>query len=98
MSMGMWADVLLNTAISKISAHTPVYVALFVTCGVLLVPWIVMVSPKNDIELVEKAKEVMQGWYSTKNESPGWSITFLGLGFVFVAGWSIMFYSIVYRW
>ncbi|KAJ2934405.1 hypothetical protein H1R20_g2651, partial [Candolleomyces eurysporus] len=40
--MSMWIDVLLNTAIAKISDHTPEYIACFTTSAVVLVPWIVM--------------------------------------------------------
>lgn len=40
--MGLWVDVLINTSIRKISAHTPVYIALFIATSILLPAWIVM--------------------------------------------------------
>ncbi|KAF8154026.1 hypothetical protein B0H34DRAFT_720077 [Crassisporium funariophilum] len=41
-SMGLWIDVLMNTAIARISAHTPIYKALFIATAILLLPWIAM--------------------------------------------------------
>ncbi|KAK7029817.1 hypothetical protein R3P38DRAFT_881465 [Favolaschia claudopus] len=38
------------------------------------------------------------GWYGVRLERKSFIISFLGVGFFFIAGWSIMFYSIVYRW
>jgi len=40
--MALWIDVLVNTSIAKISAHTPIYIALFVSTAILLLPWIAM--------------------------------------------------------
>ncbi|KDR74112.1 hypothetical protein GALMADRAFT_250902 [Galerina marginata CBS 339.88] len=40
--MGLWTDVLMNTAIAKISAHTTIYQALFIFTTIFLIPWIVM--------------------------------------------------------
>lgn len=78
--MSMWIDVLLNTAIAKISVHTPEYIAVFITSAVLLLPWIIM------------------GWYAIKREKKVFTIAFLVIGLIFIIGWSVMFYSIVYRW
>lgn len=39
-----------------------------------------------------------QGWYSIRLEMKRMMIFFIGIGFVITTGWSIMFYSIVYRW
>jgi len=41
-AMGLWVDVLVNTAIAHISSHTPAYEGLFVTTTVILIPWVVM--------------------------------------------------------
>ncbi|KAG5638405.1 hypothetical protein H0H81_000182 [Sphagnurus paluster] len=41
-AMGLWIDTLINTAISKISSHTPEYKALFIATSILLLPWITM--------------------------------------------------------
>uniref|UniRef100_A0A8H8CFA3 Uncharacterized protein n=1 Tax=Psilocybe cubensis TaxID=181762 RepID=A0A8H8CFA3_PSICU len=41
-SGGLWIDVLMNTAIVEISAHTKLYQALFISTTILLVPWIAM--------------------------------------------------------
>ncbi|KAF7297185.1 hypothetical protein MIND_00951600 [Mycena indigotica] len=38
------------------------------------------------------------GWYGVRREHKGMMISFLGIAFFFVAGWALMFYSIVYRW
>jgi hypothetical protein len=45
--MSMWIDILLNTAIARISAHTPEYIGVFVTSAVLLIPWITMVRSSS---------------------------------------------------
>jgi len=76
----LWVDVLANTAISKISAHTTVYDALIIATTVLVLPWIAL------------------GWYGVRREQKGLMISFLAIAFFFIAGWGIMFYSIVYRW
>lgn len=34
-AMGLWVDVLFNTAISKISEHTPIYKAAFIVTTVV---------------------------------------------------------------
>jgi len=41
-SGGLWIDVLMNTAIVRISEHTKLYQALFITTTTLLLPWIAM--------------------------------------------------------
>ncbi|KAF5375349.1 hypothetical protein D9615_008029 [Tricholomella constricta] len=79
-AMGLWIDVLINTAIAKISAHTALYKALFIVTAILLLPWITM------------------GWYAIRREMRVLMVVFLGIAFVILSGWSIMFYSIVYRW
>jgi hypothetical protein len=76
----LWADVLSRTAISLISAHTPIYNALVIATTVLVIPWIAL------------------GWYGVRRERKGLIISFLAVGFFFISGWAIMFYSIVYRW
>jgi len=38
------------------------------------------------------------GWYGVRREQKRMMISFLAISFVFVSGWGIMFYSIVYRW
>ncbi|KAF7326872.1 hypothetical protein MVEN_02581100 [Mycena venus] len=38
------------------------------------------------------------GWYGVRREQKRLIISFLGVGFFFISGWAIMFYSIVYRW
>jgi len=38
------------------------------------------------------------GWYGVKKESKPMMISFLVIAFYFIAGWSLMFYSKVYRW
>ncbi|KAF5353498.1 hypothetical protein D9756_008120 [Leucocoprinus leucothites] len=78
--MGLWIDVLLNTAIKRISAHTPAYLGVFVSTSVILIPWITL------------------GWYSIKREMRRAILVFFFLAFVIILGWSIMFYSLVYRW
>jgi len=77
---GLWVDVLFNTAISKLSAHTTIYEGLFILTTVLLIPWISM------------------GWYAIRLEKKLLMWIFLGIAFFILSGWSIMFYSIVYRW
>jgi len=77
---GLWIDVLINTAIEGISAHTKVYKALFIASIILLLPWIMM------------------GWYAIRLEMQVMMVFFLGIALNFLTGWSIMFYSIVYRW
>jgi len=79
-SMVMWVDVLVNTAIAKISAHTKLYEALFITTSALLLPWIAM------------------GWYSIRREMKIIMVIYLAIGLAVLTGWSMMFYSIVYRW
>ncbi|KAF4611421.1 hypothetical protein D9613_003786 [Agrocybe pediades] len=39
-SGGLWIDILINTAILQISAHTKLYQALFISTTVILIPWI----------------------------------------------------------
>jgi hypothetical protein len=41
-SVGLWIDVLMNTAIKEISSHTAVYDALFISTVILMLPWIMM--------------------------------------------------------
>jgi len=41
---------------------------------------------------------IAMGWYSIRREMKKMMIIFLAIGFVITSGWSIMFYSIVYRW
>jgi len=41
---------------------------------------------------------IVLGWYGVRRENKAMMVTFLGIAFFFVAGWAIMFYSIVYRW
>ncbi|ETW79910.1 hypothetical protein HETIRDRAFT_386468 [Heterobasidion irregulare TC 32-1] len=41
-AMSLWVDQLLNSAIKEISEHTDIYIALFTTTTVLLLPWITM--------------------------------------------------------
>ncbi|KAG6908040.1 hypothetical protein DXG01_006402 [Tephrocybe rancida] len=77
---GLWADVLVNTAIAEISAHTPVYKALFTATTILLIPWIAM------------------GWFAIRREMKVMMVAFLGIALFLLSGWSIMFYSRVYRW
>jgi len=79
-AMGLWIDVLMNTAITEISAHTPVYIGAFISTILVLIPWIVM------------------GWYAIRRERKRLMVGFIGISFVIITGWSIMFYSIVYRW
>jgi len=38
----LWVDVLTTTAISEISAHTPIYNALIIATTILLIPWIAL--------------------------------------------------------
>nr|GAT60490.1 predicted protein [Mycena chlorophos] len=38
------------------------------------------------------------GWYSVRKEHKGMMIGFLSIALFLIGGWSIMFYSIVYRW
>ncbi|KAJ7442139.1 hypothetical protein B0H11DRAFT_495803 [Mycena galericulata] len=38
------------------------------------------------------------GWYGVKRESRRMMIAFFAIAFYFIAGWSVMFYSQVYRW
>jgi len=79
-SMGLWIDVLVNTAIAEISAHTTIYEGLFILTTILLVPWISL------------------GWYAIRREKKLLMWIFLGIAFFIFTGWSLMFYSIVYRW
>ncbi|KII83848.1 hypothetical protein PLICRDRAFT_58289 [Plicaturopsis crispa FD-325 SS-3] len=41
---------------------------------------------------------IMLGWFAVRRERRPFMTAFLSLGFVFIAVWSIMFYSQVYRW
>ncbi|TFK37643.1 hypothetical protein BDQ12DRAFT_150777 [Crucibulum laeve] len=41
-AMGLWIDVLIKTAIAKISAHSTIYLGLFIITTILLLPWITM--------------------------------------------------------
>jgi hypothetical protein len=41
---------------------------------------------------------ITMGWYAIRREMHVTMICFIGLSFVFLATWSIMFYSQVYRW
>ncbi|KAG6826444.1 hypothetical protein H0H92_015771 [Tricholoma furcatifolium] len=68
----LWIDVLVNTAIEGISAHTVLYKGLFTATTI--------------------------GWYAIRREMRKLMVTFLGIAFFLLLGWSLMFYSIVYRW
>ncbi|KAJ7279024.1 hypothetical protein C8J57DRAFT_1125785 [Mycena rebaudengoi] len=76
----VWLDVLVNTAISKFSAHTVIYDGLIILTTILLLPWITL------------------GWFAVARENKWMMVGFLGIAFFYIAGWSLMFYSIVYRW
>ncbi|KAG5725096.1 hypothetical protein E4T56_gene10267 [Termitomyces sp. T112] len=76
----LWLDVIVNTALAKISAHNLIYKGLIVLTIILLLPWIAM------------------GWYAIKNEMKRLMIVYLGIAFFLLTSWSLMFYSIVYRW
>jgi len=39
-STGLWIDQLFNSALTKISTHTPIYVGLFLFTIIVLIPWI----------------------------------------------------------
>ncbi|KAJ3514815.1 hypothetical protein NLJ89_g2147 [Agrocybe chaxingu] len=78
--MGLWIDILINTAIAPMSEHTELYQAGFIFSAVALLPWIAM------------------GWYSIRREMKKLMLAFLAIGLVIITGWSVMFYSIVYRW
>jgi len=41
---------------------------------------------------------IVLGWYGIRRENKAMIISFLGIAFFFIVGWSVMFYSIVYRW
>jgi len=41
---------------------------------------------------------LVTGWYAIRREMKRMMALFLFIGFLFIFGWSIMFYSIVYRW
>ncbi|KII83846.1 hypothetical protein PLICRDRAFT_147929 [Plicaturopsis crispa FD-325 SS-3] len=41
---------------------------------------------------------VILGWFAVRRERRKLMTTFLVIGFIFIAGWSVMFYSQVYRW
>jgi len=79
-AMGLWIDVLMNTAIAELSLHTPAYKALIILTTIFLVPWVTM------------------GWYAIRREIKMLMVIFLGITFLIIVGWSVMFYSIVYRW
>ncbi|KAJ7817861.1 hypothetical protein B0H14DRAFT_2841013 [Mycena olivaceomarginata] len=87
-----------RTAISLISTHTPIYNALVIATTVLVIPWIALVRslwlPATYVRLTVHG----QGWYGVRRERKGLIISFLAVGFFFISGWAIMFYSIVYRW
>ncbi|KAJ7073262.1 hypothetical protein B0H15DRAFT_917641 [Mycena belliarum] len=76
----LWSDILINTGIRDISAHTRTYYGVIIGTTVLLLPWIAL------------------GWYGVRRENKPTMVAFLGIAFAILAGWSIMFYSRVYRW
>ena len=39
-----------------------------------------------------------QGWYAARREKKLFMASFLTVSFIYIACWSIMFYSQVYRW
>jgi len=79
-AMGLWVDVLHNTAIREISAHTSAYLGVFITTAIILIPWIFM------------------GWYGIRREMKKTIALFFFFAFAIIVGWSVMFYSLVYRW
>jgi len=79
-AMGLWIDVLHNTAISKISSHTISYMGGFIFTAIVLIPWICL------------------GWYGIRREMKKSIALFFFFAFVLILGWSVMFYSRVYRW
>lgn len=50
------------------------------------------------LHLATLTTENSQGWYAIRREHKVMMGIFLFIGFLFIFGWSIMFYSIVYRW
>ncbi|KAF8662748.1 hypothetical protein AX16_001106 [Volvariella volvacea WC 439] len=40
---------------------------------------------------------IATGWYGIRREMKSLLLVFLGIAFLFIVGWSVMFYSIVYR-
>ncbi|KXN85192.1 hypothetical protein AN958_11615 [Leucoagaricus sp. SymC.cos] len=80
-AMGLWVDVLSNTAIRHISKHTAAYLGVFITTSI-----------------VSLIVATQQGWYSIKREMKRTVLVFFFLAFVIILGWSVMFYSLVYRW
>ncbi|KAF9446545.1 hypothetical protein P691DRAFT_733061 [Macrolepiota fuliginosa MF-IS2] len=79
-AMGLWVDVLRNTAIHGISTHTSIYLGATITTSIILIPWICL------------------GWYGIRCEMKKTIALFFFFGFAIIVGWSIMFYSLVYRW
>jgi hypothetical protein len=41
---------------------------------------------------------ITMGWYGIRRENKRLMSVFLVLGFIFISGWALMFYSLVYRW
>ncbi|KAF9472835.1 hypothetical protein BDN70DRAFT_868024 [Pholiota conissans] len=78
--MGLWINVLTNTAIKEISLHSGAYQAVYITSVILLIPWIAM------------------GWYAIRLEMHRMMLVFLGIGFIIITGWALMFYSLVFPW
>jgi hypothetical protein len=40
----------------------------------------------------------MQGWYAIRREMRRMMLVFLGIGFLIITGWAVMFYSLVFPW
>ncbi|RXW18649.1 hypothetical protein EST38_g7213 [Candolleomyces aberdarensis] len=127
--MSMWIDVLLNTAIAKISDHTPEYIACFTTSAVVRYPNYLAISRRlHSLTIISLSTYtasraldrhgtpppplpslgsmmtkrlplfLLQGWYAIKRERRKLTVAFLVIAFIIITGWSVMFYSIVYRW
>jgi hypothetical protein len=81
-ALGLWVDVLFNTAIRRISdpGNFYIYTAAIVITMVILVPWISM------------------GWYAIRREKKKTMMLFLFISLAIMTGWAVMFYSQVYRW
>ncbi|KAF8870641.1 hypothetical protein CPB84DRAFT_1801795 [Gymnopilus junonius] len=75
-SMGLWIDVLRNTSIARISAHTGVYVALIITTVTLLIPWIIM----GWYSIKREMKRLMVVFLAiTFGITAGWAIMFYSI-------------------
>ncbi|KAG5640977.1 hypothetical protein DXG03_006470 [Asterophora parasitica] len=90
-AMGLWIDVLINTSIAQISSHTPAYKGCFIITTV--------VSHYHESCSSHGSRwDALQGWYAIRREMRVLMGVFLGISGLFLTLWSIMFYSIVYRW